>query len=122
MDDIFIPNVFSPNGDDENDVLRVYGNFISGMELLIFNRWGEKVFHAKSQAEVWDGTFEGSGSLVFYNLGEGVDLGNWGDNVPQDVIDAVMEARDQYISGDLDPFVGPIVDADGVESLLRRLS
>ncbi len=56
MDDIFIPNAFSPNGDGENDVLRVYGNFISGMELLIFNRWEEKVFHGKSQGEEWDGT------------------------------------------------------------------
>jgi len=59
METIFIPNAFSPNGDGENDVLQVYGNYISDMELLIFNRWGEKVFHGKSQAEVWDGQFEG---------------------------------------------------------------
>jgi basic membrane protein A and related proteins len=66
---------------------------------------------------IWDGSFEGSGSLVFYNLGDGVDIGEWGDNVPQDVIDAVMEAREQMLSGEITPFVGPVVDADGVEVL-----
>jgi gliding motility-associated-like protein len=58
-DGVFIPNAFSPNGDGENDVLQVYGNFISGMELHIFNRWGEEVFKSFSQNDSWDGTFEG---------------------------------------------------------------
>jgi len=57
-DGVFIPNAFSPNGDGENDVLQVYGNFISGMELHIFNRWGEEVFKSSSQSHTWDGTFE----------------------------------------------------------------
>ena len=59
MRDVFIPNAFSPNGDGQNDVLQVYGNFITSLELRIFNRWGEEVFVALNQATHWDGTFEG---------------------------------------------------------------
>jgi gliding motility-associated-like protein len=58
-DGVFIPNAFSPNGDGENDVLQVYSNFITGMELRIFNRWGEEVFKSFSQGDSWDGTFNG---------------------------------------------------------------
>ncbi len=59
VDGVFIPNAFSPNGDGENDVLKVYGNYISGMELHIFNRWGEEVFVSMSQGDNWDGTYKG---------------------------------------------------------------
>mgnify|MGYP000937907441 CR=1 FL=1 len=37
--DIFLPNAFTPNNDGENDVLYVRSNFISSMELNIYNRW-----------------------------------------------------------------------------------
>ena len=57
--DIFVPDAFSPNNDGENDVLIVYGNFISALELRIFNRWGEQVFVTNDQNIGWDGTFEG---------------------------------------------------------------
>jgi gliding motility-associated-like protein len=59
MEDVFIPQAFSPNGDGENDVLLVYGNFIDAMELRIFNRWGEMVFESFDQLNGWDGTFKG---------------------------------------------------------------
>jgi gliding motility-associated-like protein len=58
-EDIFIPDAFSPNNDGHNDVLLVYGNFISAMELRIYNRWGEEVFVSTDQSIGWDGTFEG---------------------------------------------------------------
>jgi gliding motility-associated-like protein len=57
--DIFIPNAFSPNGDGINDVLFVRGNFIIGMELHIYNRWGQEVFVSQNQSNGWDGTFDG---------------------------------------------------------------
>jgi gliding motility-associated-like protein len=58
--DIFIPNAFSPNGDGENDVLFVRGNFILDVELHIYNRWGQEVFSTTDQSIGWDGTFEGA--------------------------------------------------------------
>ncbi|MEP6647800.1 MAG: gliding motility-associated C-terminal domain-containing protein [Saprospiraceae bacterium] len=58
-EDIFLPTGFTPNGDDVNDVLFVRSNFISTLELHIYNRWGQEVFHTNNQAVGWDGTFEG---------------------------------------------------------------
>lgn len=58
-DEIFIPTIFSPNGDGNNDFLCVLGDCIGSMQLEIFTRWGEKVFTAQDQTECWDGTFRG---------------------------------------------------------------
>lgn len=56
---IFVPNAFSPNGDHENDVLYVRGQFIQGLLFRVFNRWGEMVFESNDQTVGWDGTFRG---------------------------------------------------------------
>ncbi len=57
--DIFIPTIFSPNGDLNNDLQCVFGNCISTMKYAIYDRWGEKVFETENQTECWDGTFRG---------------------------------------------------------------
>jgi gliding motility-associated-like protein len=57
--DIFLPNAFTPNGDGNNDVLFVRGRNITGLELKIFDRWGELVFETTDQANGWDATFNG---------------------------------------------------------------
>lgn len=57
--DIFIPNAFTPNGSGVNDMLFVRSNFIATMELVIYNRWGEKVFSTTDQSIGWDGTYKG---------------------------------------------------------------
>ncbi len=56
---IFLPNAFSPNQDGINDVLYVRGNFIDRIYLLIYNRWGEKIFETHSLYEGWDGSYRG---------------------------------------------------------------
>lgn len=58
--DVFIPNAFSPNGDNINDVLFVRSKFIESMELVIVNRWGQVVFTSTDQTIGWDGTFNGN--------------------------------------------------------------
>lgn len=58
--DIFVPNVFSPNGDGKNDQLFVYGNYIASMELHIFNQWGERIIVLNSKTQGWDGKYKGS--------------------------------------------------------------
>ncbi|KAA2244788.1 T9SS type B sorting domain-containing protein [Chitinophaga agrisoli] len=58
-DQVFVPNLFSPNGDGANDVLKVYGNTIASMELHIYNGWGQQVFQSKDQQQGWDGTMNG---------------------------------------------------------------
>ena len=61
---VYIPNVFSPNGDGINDVFTVYGNNDVDriVELQIFDRWGNQVFINREfpPNEInfgWDGTF-----------------------------------------------------------------
>ncbi|MGQ0827996.1 MAG: LamG-like jellyroll fold domain-containing protein [Bacteroidota bacterium] len=57
--EIFVPNVFSPNGDEQNDVLHVYGSGITELFWSIYNRWGEKVFETTDPTQGWDGKFKG---------------------------------------------------------------
>ncbi len=56
---VFLPNAFTPNGDNLNDNLKVEGQEITEMYLAIYNRWGQKVFESNDQSNTWDGTFNG---------------------------------------------------------------
>lgn len=56
---IYLPNIFSPNGDGKNDMLMVRGNQIDEMHLAIYNRWGNLVYESKEKNQGWDGTFNG---------------------------------------------------------------
>lgn len=58
--DLFLPNVFTPNNDGVNDVWQVFGNLsgIQKLELLIFNRWGEKIIETNLAAPFWDGVYK----------------------------------------------------------------
>ncbi|QJB41153.1 gliding motility-associated C-terminal domain-containing protein [Chitinophaga oryzae] len=56
---IYIPNLFSPNGDGANDVLYVYGTAIAQLEFRVYNHWGQLVFTSKDQRQGWDGTMSG---------------------------------------------------------------
>ncbi|MCS6934621.1 MAG: choice-of-anchor L domain-containing protein [Chitinophagales bacterium] len=61
--EIFTPNAFSPNGDGNNDYFQLYGNLaaIKKFDLMIFDRWGEKVFDANGNPYFrWDGTYKGA--------------------------------------------------------------
>lgn len=57
---VFFPTGFSPNGDGENDELKLEST-IPPAEVYwaIYNRWGEKVFESNSIDEAWDGTYRG---------------------------------------------------------------
>jgi gliding motility-associated-like protein len=57
---IFVPNGFTPNNDNVNDVLYVNGNYIETISLKIYDRWGEKIFESDNKSFGWDGTFKGS--------------------------------------------------------------
>lgn len=54
---IYIPNAFSPNGDQENDVLYVRGALIKEMTFRIYDRWGELVFESFDRLQGWNGEF-----------------------------------------------------------------
>jgi len=56
---IFIPDIFSPNGDYNNDVLYVMGDDFEIIEFVIYDRWGERVFETNDINQGWDGTYRG---------------------------------------------------------------
>jgi gliding motility-associated-like protein len=56
---VYYPNTFTPNSDGKNDLFLVKGMGVEEFELIIFNRWGEKVFYTDNMEEGWDGTFNG---------------------------------------------------------------
>jgi gliding motility-associated-like protein len=57
---LFYPRAFTPNSDNLNDIFNVYGQFIDGFEMSIFNRWGELMYTTTQISEGWDGTFKGN--------------------------------------------------------------
>lgn len=63
---IYIPNVFTPNGDGTNETVTVYGNnAATGVEVLqIYDRWGGLMYEYKDfllndESRGWDGTVNG---------------------------------------------------------------
>ena len=56
---IWVPNIFSPNGDGSNDVVFVRGVGVESFNFIIYDRWGEKVFETSDLNNGWDGTFRG---------------------------------------------------------------
>jgi gliding motility-associated-like protein len=63
---VFIPNVFSPNGDGVNDRFQVYGgpDVAAVKRMMIFDRWGELLYESEAQPLAWairgwDGRFKG---------------------------------------------------------------
>ncbi|MCP4121822.1 MAG: T9SS type B sorting domain-containing protein [Bacteroidetes bacterium] len=54
----FIPTAFSPNGDNNNDVLMVLDKNVDELVFFrIYNRWGELLFETSDINEGWDGLF-----------------------------------------------------------------
>ncbi|MDT8412763.1 MAG: gliding motility-associated C-terminal domain-containing protein [Vicingaceae bacterium] len=70
---VFIPNVFTPNGDNENDnfIIQLIGaEYLESLEVAIFNRWGQQISNYKleignsisnlespiSNLTIWNGT------------------------------------------------------------------
>lgn len=59
--DFFIPNAFTPNGDGKNDYWQIYGstNTIKQLNVMVFDRIGEKVFESDDVNFSWDGMYRG---------------------------------------------------------------
>ena len=54
---IYIPTAFSPNGDNNNDVLTiVVGQDVQSFTIHIYDRWGNKILESSDKAMEWDVT------------------------------------------------------------------
>ena len=58
---VFIPNVFSPDGAGPflNDKFTVFASGYTTYQILIFNRWGERLYQSNKLEEPWDGYYNG---------------------------------------------------------------
>lgn len=57
---VFVPNTFTPNNDNRNDVLYVRGAGLQQLNFFrIFDRWGQLVWETDEIGEGWDGTIRG---------------------------------------------------------------
>ena len=57
--ELYVPNAFSPNGDKQNDTFTILGSDIISSHLLVFDRWGAKVFESRDRTVEWDGSIKG---------------------------------------------------------------
>lgn len=82
---IFPPNAFSPNNDGNNDVFQLFGNLngIKTFGIMIFDRWGEKIFEANDPTFSWDGTYKGEplGPTVCVYVMKIVFLDGYNENI-----------------------------------------
>ena len=67
----FVPNAFSPNADGKNDCFRVrHFGTVKTIDMSVYNRVGNLVFHTLNANDCWDGTYKGvpadPGNYVYY--------------------------------------------------------
>jgi gliding motility-associated-like protein len=53
---LYIPNAFTPDGNNINDYFTAKGDEITEFKMMIFDRWGEMIFQTTDMQTGWDGT------------------------------------------------------------------
>ncbi len=73
-ENLFIPNVFTPNNDGVNDVFKLTFNSPFQISILIYNRWGELLYESTDCYFEWNGRYKGrdaqSGTYVYIISGK----------------------------------------------------
>lgn len=57
---LYVPNAFSPDGNSLNDIFAPSGIQVYDYTMMIFDRWGEKIFQSSAPNEGWDGKYGGT--------------------------------------------------------------
>ncbi|MBF9143218.1 gliding motility-associated C-terminal domain-containing protein [Hymenobacter properus] len=76
--DLKVPNIITPNGDNQNDYFRVSSVNVTNSKIEIYNRWGRKVYEQSNYANNWGGDNQPAG--VYYYLltdSKGVQTKGW---------------------------------------------
>ena len=63
---LFVPNIFTPNDDEHNELFRPVTAFVSeeGYSFTIYSRGGEKVFTTNNPTKGWDGKYKGKDAQI----------------------------------------------------------
>lgn len=56
---LYIPNSFTPNTDQNNNLWKIEGVCIGEIDCRIYNRWGEEIEILKNLDDTWDGKYNG---------------------------------------------------------------
>jgi gliding motility-associated-like protein len=56
---IYIPNAFSPNYDGHNELWEYFAINLESIHIMVFNRWGEKLFETSEPGDYWNGKRNG---------------------------------------------------------------
>ena len=61
-----LPNVFTPNGDNINDVYKSVNtnNYVKEVDMKIYNRWGKLIFETTDPDINWDGRHQDNNKIV----------------------------------------------------------
>ena len=71
---LIIPNIVTPNGDGYNDLFKVsYKGSFPVFNMMIFNRWGEKLFENKDIDKGWDPKSHADGTYFYIIQATGSD-------------------------------------------------
>ena len=74
---IYVPPVFTPNGDGVNDVLKpILVGIATFHYFSVYNRWGNLIFTSEDPNAGWDGRFKGVAQPVetYLWIAEGIDI------------------------------------------------
>jgi gliding motility-associated-like protein len=74
---IYVPRVFTPNGDGTNDLLKpILVGIATFHYFTVYNRWGNIIFTTTDPNKGWDGTFKGVPQPVetYLWIAEGIDI------------------------------------------------
>lgn len=55
----YIPNSFTPDGNDVNEEFFGLGEGYVSYEMWVYDRWGEEIFYSNKDDYHWDGTYKG---------------------------------------------------------------
>ena len=64
---LFIPEVFTPDGDGKNDFFVIKGINGRTVKITVFNRWGNKVYEVAAYDNTWNGTQNVGGLIIGTN-------------------------------------------------------
>ena len=66
---IVVPNIFTPNGDGQNDNFVIYNlDKYPNSQLFIYNRWGQKIYKSDDYLNNWDGENYSDGTYYYILL------------------------------------------------------
>ena len=112
---LLVPNVFTPNGDGQNDEFRVLYRSLRDYHIWVYNRWGKLVYESTDPSKGWDGNIgsrpAAEGAYYYVIRAIGTDAAK----------DAGYHSRQAYEKGKLnsdDAYIG-VYQLSGDINLLR---